>query len=104
MDGQLTRAVEVAVQKAGEGSLAGLKLVTRPDEEEEVQSFVTEFNEEARAFNVREECGSSRRDVVMSMTPFKEGLLARLPSREKAAFLGEWKEKVELLVGGGSRQ
>lgn len=104
MELTLTEAVEQVVHAAGELTLEGIRLVFKEAGGQETRASVTEFDEEAEVFLVREQ--SEKGEVTGALSPqkFKFGFLASLPSDKMAPFLSAWEEEVEPLLRGNRRK
>jgi hypothetical protein len=61
---------------------------------------VVEFDEEARAFLIREQGLNGEKTKAISPRRFKVGFLGSLPSDKMAAFLAAWEDQVEPLLSG----
>jgi hypothetical protein len=100
MEPTLAEAIKSAVHEAGELTLEGIRLTFKEEGGIESRALVTEFDEDAKVFLVRETTEKGEVTKAISSRRFKFGLLRSIPSDRMASFLAAWEEQVEPLLGG----
>jgi hypothetical protein len=100
----LYQAIEKAVHASGELAIEGLKLVFREGEGQATHVTVEEFDEETKAFLVKEHGETESKSRIVSPHVFKLGMLASLPSAEMGKFLAAWDAHVEPLLRGTQKK